>query len=170
MPSQNDRKDILLKQANKVKCQGVEWDAVAQRTGGFTGADLQALVYNAFLEAVHENVSSVDVQSTSNEDTKQAEFALLSPSNSTLSKVERAQLAERLFNLINDNQPSPAQKAQASVPLVTMSHFERALSMTQSSLGEQDRIKFETIYKDFVDDKKGTGKPRKPVEQKATLA
>ncbi|KAJ2671977.1 Peroxisome biosynthesis protein pex1 [Coemansia sp. RSA 1085] len=170
MPSQNDRKDILLKQANKIKCQGVEWDAVAQRTGGFTGADLQALVYNAFLEAVHENVSSVDVQSTSNEDTKQAEFALLSPSNSTLSKVERAQLAERLFNLINDNQPSPAQKAQASVPLVTMSHFERALSMTQSSLGEQDRIKFETIYKDFVDDKKGTGRPRKPVEQKATLA
>ncbi|KAJ2451083.1 Peroxisome biosynthesis protein pex1 [Coemansia sp. RSA 2336] len=168
MPGQSDRKDILLKQATKVKCQSVDWDAVAQRTGGFTGADLQALVYNAFLEAVHENVSSADVQSTGGEDTKQAEFTLLSSSSAALSKVERVQLAERLFNLISDNQSSPTQQVQASVPLVTMSHFERALSMTQSSLGEHDRVKFEAIYRDFVDDKKG--KPRKPVEQKATLA
>ncbi|KAJ2850671.1 Peroxisome biosynthesis protein pex1 [Coemansia brasiliensis] len=171
MPDQHDRKDILLKQASKVKCQDINWDAVSQRTQGFTGADLQALVYNAFLEAVHENMASADIEhkSTSNEDTKQAEFTLLSQTSPVLSKVERTQLAERLFNLVNDSQStSSAQDIQAATPLVTMAHFESALAMTQSSLGEQDRIKFEAIYRDFVDGKKG--KPRKPVEQRATLA
>lgn len=34
----------------------VDLEAIAQVTGGFTGADLQALVYNANLEAVHETI------------------------------------------------------------------------------------------------------------------
>jgi SpoVK/Ycf46/Vps4 family AAA+-type ATPase len=34
----------------------VDLEAIAQATDGFTGADLQALVYNANLEAVHETI------------------------------------------------------------------------------------------------------------------
>ena len=34
----------------------VDLDAIARATDGFTGADLQALVYNANLEAVHETI------------------------------------------------------------------------------------------------------------------
>jgi len=34
----------------------VNLEAIAQATEGFTGADLQALVYNANLEAVHETI------------------------------------------------------------------------------------------------------------------
>lgn len=34
----------------------VDLEAVARVTDGFTGADLQALVYNANLEAVHETI------------------------------------------------------------------------------------------------------------------
>jgi len=34
----------------------VDLDAIARTTDGFTGADLQALVYNANLEAVHETI------------------------------------------------------------------------------------------------------------------
>ena len=34
----------------------VDLEAIARATDGFTGADLQALVYNANLEAVHETI------------------------------------------------------------------------------------------------------------------
>ena len=34
----------------------MDLEAIARTTDGFTGADLQALVYNANLEAVHETI------------------------------------------------------------------------------------------------------------------
>ena len=34
----------------------VDLESIARATNGFTGADLQALVYNANLEAVHETI------------------------------------------------------------------------------------------------------------------
>ena len=36
----------------------VDLDEVAQATEGFSGADLQALVYNAQLEIIHETISA----------------------------------------------------------------------------------------------------------------
>lgn len=41
----------------------VDLEVIARATDGFTGADLQALVYNANLEAVHE---TIDHKSSSN--------------------------------------------------------------------------------------------------------
>lgn len=57
MPDQADRLDILRAvRAKLVLGRGVEerLEEVAKRTDGFSGADLQALMYNAHLEAVHE--------------------------------------------------------------------------------------------------------------------
>ncbi|KAJ2146047.1 Peroxisome biosynthesis protein pex1 [Coemansia sp. RSA 564] len=173
MPTVSDRMDILTKQANKVKTANVDWNAVAQRTEGFTGADLQALVYNAFLEAVHEMtaVRATEARQDS-EESKLAEFTLIADTEKPLSKVERTQMAERLFRLVH--QPHSAESvqneaAQTAIPVVTMTHFDNALEMTQSSLGDQDHKRFEAIFRDFVDDKKGD-KPRQPIEQRATMA
>ena len=59
MPSRHERRDILEKVAEKLKLAAdVEeddiLDEVASRTEGYSGADLQAVMYNAHLEAVHE--------------------------------------------------------------------------------------------------------------------
>ncbi|KAJ2347313.1 Peroxisome biosynthesis protein pex1 [Coemansia sp. RSA 2618] len=176
MPALADRKDILVRQASKIKTAGVDWDAVARGTDGFTGADLQALVYNAFLEAVHEvTAAHAGVERQDDDDLKQAEFTLIAGSGKPLSSVERTQMAERLFRLIHhapaaESSAQNVEAAQASTPSVTMEHFATALAMTQSSLGDQDRAKFAAIFRDFVDDKKGDAKPRQPIEQKATLA
>ncbi|KAJ2679898.1 Peroxisome biosynthesis protein pex1 [Coemansia spiralis] len=195
MPNHSDRKDILTRQATKVRIdEDVDWDAVAKRTESFTGADLQALVYNAFLEAVHELTDkrkAEDGSDANNRDEhKQAVFEDISSYGSSaktatkpLSAVEHTQLAERLFRLlqkdnasgISDSTDTPANKGSsdglANTPLVRMKHFESAFAVTQSSLGDQDRQRFETIYRDFVDDKKrSSDRPHKPIEQKATLA
>jgi len=57
MPGQDDREDILRAVSGKLHLSGeVEGriGEVAERTAGMSGADLQALMYNAHLEAIHE--------------------------------------------------------------------------------------------------------------------
>lgn len=57
MPDADDRLDILKAVSAKMHLKpdvSSRLLTVAQRTEGFTGADLQALVYNAHLEAIHD--------------------------------------------------------------------------------------------------------------------
>jgi peroxin-1 len=66
LPTQADRVDILLALSKKLKISPDLLDPegdrgvgeIARRTGGYSGADLQALVYNASLEAIHEAIDS----------------------------------------------------------------------------------------------------------------
>ncbi|PIA15716.1 AAA-domain-containing protein [Coemansia reversa NRRL 1564] len=180
MPGHQDRIDILVKQASKVKVDaGVDWDWLAQQTAEYTGADIQALVYNAFLESVHEVSASNNFENktVADADPKHAEFTIASDHmDKPLSAIEHAKLAERLFQLVSNstetNGPDAADGLNPiETPTVTMQHFEKALEITQFSLGSLDRRKFEAIYRDFVEDKKASDdEPRKPIEQRATLA
>ncbi|KAJ2752439.1 Peroxisome biosynthesis protein pex1, partial [Coemansia nantahalensis] len=153
----------------------IDWMQIARRTDGLTGADLQALVYNAFLESVHESAAASQKPGSDGQDPEQqkrAEFTVLADVDRPLSAAERARLAERLLCMMGAADPAADGAADTetrvpAAPVVTAAHFEQALQMTQSSLSDQDRTKFETIYRDFVDDKKG---PRQPVEQRATMA
>jgi peroxin-1 len=57
MPNLEDRTNILGAVAANLKIDEnvkARWSEVAKKTEGFSGADLQALVYNAQLEAVHD--------------------------------------------------------------------------------------------------------------------
>ncbi|WEW60037.1 Peroxisome biosynthesis protein pex1 [Emydomyces testavorans] len=57
MPNHDDRVDILLALAKKLKLsEGVieRMSTIAKRTEGYSGADLQAVIYNAHLEAIHD--------------------------------------------------------------------------------------------------------------------
>lgn len=57
MPSHADRADIIQAVSKKLLMSeevAARLDEVAERTAGFSGADLQAVVYNAHLEAVHD--------------------------------------------------------------------------------------------------------------------
>lgn len=57
LPSRVDRIDILRALGKKLKLSDdvlSNLDEIAERTAGYSGADLQALVYNAHLEAIHD--------------------------------------------------------------------------------------------------------------------
>ena len=57
MPSHADRADILRAVSTKLHLTpdvSSQIDDIAKRTEGFSGADLQALMYNAHLEAIHD--------------------------------------------------------------------------------------------------------------------
>ncbi|KAJ5776923.1 hypothetical protein N7520_000169 [Penicillium odoratum] len=57
MPSHADRVDIIQAVSEKLKMSdevAARFDEIAAQTEGFSGADIQAVVYNAHLEAVHD--------------------------------------------------------------------------------------------------------------------
>ncbi|PWN38783.1 AAA-domain-containing protein [Ceraceosorus guamensis] len=57
MPDIDDRLDILRAVAKKIRLHAeVDLERWARETEGFSGADLQALLYNAHLETIHEAV------------------------------------------------------------------------------------------------------------------
>lgn len=59
MPTENERKDILEACCRKLELEEeVDLSYLANKTPNFSGADLQALVYNAHLDAVHEVLES----------------------------------------------------------------------------------------------------------------
>uniref|UniRef100_A0A5B7BPC2 Peroxisomal ATPase PEX1 n=1 Tax=Davidia involucrata TaxID=16924 RepID=A0A5B7BPC2_DAVIN len=60
-PSQNERLDILTVLSRKLPlASDVDLDAIAHMTEGFSGADLQALLSDAQLAAVHDLLGSAD--------------------------------------------------------------------------------------------------------------
>ena len=55
---------ILEAVSRKVKLsESVDLEAIARDTDGFSGADLQALVYNAQLEVIHETITATSLAS-----------------------------------------------------------------------------------------------------------
>lgn len=55
MPRTEDRHDILMAVSKPLKMAGdVDFQAIAEGTEGYSGADLQAVVYNAQLESIQE--------------------------------------------------------------------------------------------------------------------
>ncbi|KAH9996691.1 P-loop containing nucleoside triphosphate hydrolase protein [Russula compacta] len=66
MPTKEERKEILQAHARKVPVSpDVDLNYLADATEGFSGADLQALLYNAHLEVVHASVGEVSASAAS---------------------------------------------------------------------------------------------------------
>lgn len=74
-------------------------DEVAASTDGYSGADLQALLYNAHLEVIHASLADVsDEQTTPHEDETPVEFTSLGGPKTTtaVSRAEEMALQRRV--------------------------------------------------------------------------
>lgn len=76
-------------------------DALAQDTEGYSGADLQALVYNAQLEVIHETMTAIPASGSSGtiEDDTPIEYKIIGgpPGSQTVkSRAEEAAFQQRV--------------------------------------------------------------------------
>ena len=87
----------------------VDLDALAQETEGFSGADLQALVYNAHLEVIHEAIpgpsasGTVPVDGRNEGSQDELVYSILGESSQTqkvLSRAEEASFQRRVRTLM----------------------------------------------------------------------
>ncbi|KAG6852304.1 hypothetical protein C0991_001086 [Blastosporella zonata] len=103
MPSIQERKEILEAVARRVSVsQSVDWEEIAAATDGFSGADLQALVYNAHLEVIHTSISHGSDQSnevSTNEDLFKFKTIGGLPNSKPYSKAEQSALEKRVTDV-----------------------------------------------------------------------
>ena len=75
----------------------VDFSELAHKTEGFSGADLQALLYNAHLEVVHSAISeSLNVKVTSEETPLEYVVISASEGKSAMTKEEEGALERRV--------------------------------------------------------------------------
>ncbi|KAG6857736.1 hypothetical protein H0H87_004152 [Tephrocybe sp. NHM501043] len=164
MPDKQERIEILKAVSQRVSVSpSVDWEEIAAATEDFSGADLQALVYNAHLEVIHASIShamehnAVD-NSSPNEDP--IEFKTIGgPSNSkSNSKAEQSALEKRLRKIKQALQPRRSIVAVASEAKkheITSEHIQRVLKTMRPSVSSEERRRLDRIYRAFVSDRDG---------------
>lgn len=175
MPNYEDRLDILQAvQAKMTLAPEVSMEELAEKTQGYSGADLQALLYNAYLNAIHD-VVDVDMnndESTTNDtnnsleyfQTKVSDYTSTATANgSTLSAAERAKTTKKLEKMLLDpNQPkqpstssqAPSEDAAANV-VIKPNHVTQSLNDTKPSISITEQRKLARIYHEFLSGRSG---------------
>ncbi|KAF9879737.1 peroxisome biosynthesis protein [Colletotrichum karsti] len=182
MPTLEDRVDILKSLSSKVKLSeeltesDEAWTEIARRTEGFSGADLQALVSNSQLEAIHDVLGNVGhtpatngkvngksssqgsipsfVQFRYGEDAAPTTKAVsrsaeLVENNAILAKLESIKQARKRVKHAQrpDGEAKPVNDKEV---VVKLEHLMKALDSTRSSISTQERARLGRIYREFV--------------------
>lgn len=183
MPDFEDRLDILNAVANgggkMDMSDSVDLKDVAARTEGYSGADLQAVLYNAYLEAVHDLVDvPEEVQEESedkDEEEDDVEFFQSEAVNgdgaalpsSVIAKArarvaQKAKLKKQLEAFSdNSNASKPAASADKAggagkaKAVIEPHHITKSLEETQPSISQNERLKLKRIYDQFVSGRSG---------------
>ncbi|CAG7848726.1 Peroxisome biogenesis factor 1 AltName: Full=Peroxin-1 [Serendipita indica DSM 11827] len=153
MPTQLERKEILQAIARKMHVDSsVDFEHIAASTEGYSGADLQALVYNAHLESVHDAFSGTTPVDAV--ETKTPEFVILNGAKG-VSKAENSAIAARIATVIRSSNPSKVVvvRTGSKPPTITVRHIRKALSTTRPSVPEVERRRLERIYHEFSSDR-----------------
>jgi peroxin-1 len=167
MPDASERKDILTAVARKMVVSPlVDFDQLAAQTEGFSGADLQALLYNAHLEVIHSSIAHLPTKTSASnqaiDNDEPIEYITFgnAPEQPALSKAEEAALQRRLRQIQLNSSGVQKSEKQAIVSQrkneIQQEHVLRALKSTQPSVLRQERIRLGKIYRDFVSSRSGS--------------
>ncbi|KAK7473010.1 Peroxisome biosynthesis protein pex1 [Stygiomarasmius scandens] len=165
MPDISERKDILEAVSRKIALSPeVDLQEVTEATEGFSGADLQALMYNAHLEVVNESIaSSASSENTVSTDKEiPIQYTTIGGQSKPLkSKAEEAALQRRLRQIQAANQPR-VEKSKGAVKAVapnkrqiTQDHIRKVLKTTRPSVSLEERRRLDRIYQAFMSDRSG---------------
>ncbi|PHH59702.1 hypothetical protein CDD81_2648 [Ophiocordyceps australis] len=184
MPGLQDRLDIVRSLLQKVQLspQLSQWherlEQVARRTQGFSGADLQALVSNAQLEAIHDvlkvhapgpalssaehrpdcepcfvqfryGTANHDADDNSHGRGPQSKSEALVQRAAIVSKLEQIRRGRKKANAKDSMDKSHGSSQDKEVVLQWV-HVARALDKTRASISSQERARLQRIYREFV--------------------
>nr|P46463.1 RecName: Full=Peroxisomal ATPase PEX1; AltName: Full=Peroxin-1; AltName: Full=Peroxisome biosynthesis protein PAS1 [Komagataella pastoris]CAA85450.1 PAS1 [Komagataella pastoris] len=174
MPDFDDRLDILQSVTRNMNVsKSVNLSSVAGECSGFSGADLQALAYNAYLKAVHEKLTKDESMAMAGEmddnDDKKRMVECFQFSGNTekkslieLKPSDRATVIKKLEHLYqgNGNHAEGETKSKlattaANSVIITSKDFEDSLSETKQSISQSEKRKLEAIYQQFISGRDG---------------
>lgn len=167
MPNFEDRLSILQAIQGKMNMRNdVSLSEVASQTDGYSGADLQALLYNAYLDAIHDVVDNkldgdTSVDSNQNHEFFQLRTALGECKSIRLSELpvaDRTSIVKKLDVLFggSDNKPESTRQDEATASVtITPEHIHRSLQDTKPSISVKERRKLQAVYNQFVSGRSG---------------
>ncbi|KAJ7497026.1 P-loop containing nucleoside triphosphate hydrolase protein [Mycena latifolia] len=164
MPNFEDRKDILQAVARKVVLSpSVQLEEIAAATEGYSGADLQALLYNAHLEVVHSSITAVplDGPASTREEDAPVQFTIIggTQTGKVTSKADEMALQRRLRQIKSKTQAKRDEsQSVSSVPKtheITPEHLFSVLKTTRPSVSAEERARLDRIYRAFILDRSG---------------
>ncbi|KAG6335413.1 hypothetical protein ID866_3674 [Astraeus odoratus] len=161
MPNEEDRKEILQAVTRKVTLDpSVDLGEIAKATENFTGADLQALVYNAHLRVVHTvmDASPNAKRSVQDELEKPIKYVMLGgpDKKKTVSRAEESQMQKRLQQILENRSTQgkvtkgKARTTEAKTYEITQEDFMHSLKTTRPSLPSEEMARFRNIFDNFM--------------------
>ncbi|KAK9463650.1 P-loop containing nucleoside triphosphate hydrolase protein [Lipomyces oligophaga] len=188
LPSYSERLDILKVIARKMTVSDeVDLGQVAGATEGFSGADLQAVMYNAHLEAIHEiaDVSGLydksnavsetlsesepdfydsDGEEASSDDAFQIIFGQKSVNSLDLEDKKKISSLLTKATVKIASTPSSTVSSSTTLPLkdpviIRHTNMASALATTNPSISVKERARLGAIYSAFVSDRNGEMPP-----------
>ncbi|RMZ78128.1 hypothetical protein DV738_g3996, partial [Chaetothyriales sp. CBS 135597] len=174
MPDTEDRLDILRAVSSKLKLRPEVANrllTVAERTDGFTGADLQALIHDEITQFLYGADEDAEARKTRSPALMQSKAAVAAKLDELklLRKKERAisrgdysaspfasssSLSQAGAGKENGNSNSNDAKEDEGV-VIEWKHVERSLATTRSSISPDERRRLQAIYTEFVVGRKG---------------
>ncbi|RUP52274.1 hypothetical protein BC936DRAFT_149531 [Jimgerdemannia flammicorona] len=193
MPDINERLEILQSLSRKMTLSPeVDLEYYAGEAEGFSGADLQAFLYNAHLEAIHnaihvhsfEKDNRKDAGAEGGADEELTQFTTFGAAKNkpTLTQAEKGHILQRL-NMIKKGYLSAADKSAQQVSVlqkqqgersthITTVHLDKSIRATRPSNTPEERRRLEAIYHEFVTGRTGempTGEGAKGIGKRTTL-
>ena len=184
LPTLDDRLDILKALFQKVRLSSELADTddrltdIARRTEGFSGADLQALVSNAQLEAIHDvlDVAAAPTKSNGKTGTKQAStpsfvqfrygegYVANGGKSAAAAGIENAAIMNKLEQIkITRRKAKQAKRGPSDAPeqdgkeadeqrevVIDWPHLVKALDNTRASISSEEKTRLQRIYHEFV--------------------
>ncbi|BGP12537.1 hypothetical protein JCM10213_007619 [Rhodosporidiobolus nylandii] len=183
MPSYEDRLEIMQSAALKIHLSpsaSSSLSTLAKQTDGYSGADLQALIYNAHLDAVHATIApSVGADGVvggvgGRESGEEINYvAIGGKEEKVLSRAEQAGVNKRLeliLSAMKESQHTSAAKKKtptassgspSSRPItyVEENHLQKSLQTTRPSVPVEELARLRRIYDEFVSGRSANGLP-----------
>ncbi|WVQ72931.1 hypothetical protein IAR50_002493 [Cryptococcus sp. DSM 104548] len=172
MPSPKDRLSILeavMKKGGVNSGGGVDLEEIVRRTEGYSGADLQALVYNAHLDVVHASFERGAEKEEGGKELvngarhgEEGGYRQVMPKDGGDfgSAAARAELKTRIETIVSNAQGSARDRDETKPkefkePVILQHHLLKSLSETGPSVSPADRRRLELIYRGFVNGRDG---------------
>lgn len=162
MPDYDDRLDILQSITAKMDLgPDVNLNEIAEQTGGFSGADMQGLGYNAYLKAVHVKLAEQEEKMSSTDNQKHdkiVEFIKVSNDKQKMRPADRVKIVQEIQQILSESdEPTTGDKKPKENSTVWISHkdFVESLKETKPSISLSEKRKLQAVYSLFVSDRDG---------------
>lgn len=161
MPDLGDRQDILRAVSRRVTVSPlVDFHEIANTTEGFSGADLQALLYSSHLEAVHSSFSRHSENLLAHDDDHMQFSVIGGPAKKRVSsKADEMALQGRLKTIrasskMQGGMLKPKNDISSQVE-ISMEHIRQALRVARPSVSPQEHARLNRVYQAFSSNRNG---------------